>query len=302
MGVYPSCDGQGLPLAANKLQARCFKSFFRITTFKTFLGRGLLSVLTLSEHMPKRKFEPDARPTPDEIACHRQLWETYVDIYEKRGINLIDKADKLFEAQRIKLQSYGARRDFDQLCARGCSRSALASIVGLFFLRDPLSTFWKHLFCTPRQQKKLASVLNKAALCFEDVIGPITPEIGRELQKLPTIARVSPLDLIQGVRFYSEIFARTSALKANIKAHSFVELNKYLFSSYVLRATGTFHDEKVSSILAETIGPRTHNEVAQRMWRRDNYSRLNKQLLNLTRFVSSMGAVIDEQRKEFIQN
>ena len=92
--------------------------------------------------------------------------------------------------------------------------------------------------------------------------------------ELRKIGRVPIPRLLSELRFHITLINFAQSLKADTETHSPEELAKYLFSSYVRRMTGDFHDRCVSGLIGEAVGSDGYSEVAHRMWRSRNYERL----------------------------
>jgi hypothetical protein len=141
--------------------------------------------------------------------------------------------------------------------------------------------------------------LEKAAEALEEAFGNLhCPEDARKdlenewKKAASSLGVVTPSRLISVLRTYIRAINLAEKLAADLETRSILELSKYLLASYVKRATGRFHDKNVSGILAAVVGPSEHNDVAQRMWRHRNYSRIDKHLSSVTQGLLAMGIVI----------
>lgn len=233
---------------------------------------------------------------PDKFHAEQQWWEVYRQIWEKRGVDLRKKLMDWAANEMQKLSSRGAREDFAELCDSGCTPEVLAAIVALFRSAPRFAPFWAEIVGEPQTREKVSKRLGQAADSLEKLFAEVIAEDNRVLVALQGTGHLSPLQLIAELRFYRRMLNLTESLAKDTETRSIGELAKYILVSYVGRATGRFHDRNVAHLLAEVERSAGFNEVAQRMWRKRNYSRLHSHFSQISDFLFAMGVVITRNR------
>jgi hypothetical protein len=241
-------------------------------------------------------------------AAIQNFWSTYYSVFAKRGLNLTSRLGDWSGAKRESLDPYSSRKSFDDLCGHGCKELPLAVAMAI---AQPLRSFerkWKQTTGTARQRQQRIRVIEKAAATLEGLLGSladsfvedwrgfiaaesreeIRQEMIRPIDDWPTWAPMSdPAVVIRDLRTYAS-FLQLFELTRNDTAVASAEMvAKYLFSAYVFRATGQFHDAGVSVLIGAVLGV-PYDETAHRMWRNRNYKRIDKKLSGIADMLTDL--------------
>ena len=212
----------------------------------------------------------------------QKLWNIYLGIHRAKGFNLDQLYAELAAEEARKLTSPGAREDFANLCNDGCKAQVLALMVTLFRHSPRLEAFWTSIVGPAKNRQQTTRTLTKAVGALKELFGRLTGTEDEELnRKFAQIGRIPPARLVSELRFYIKFVNAAELIAADTGNSSLRELLKYILSGYVKRATGRFHDNNVSGLIAEISGPVEYNEFAHRMWRTRNYKRLEKHFSGL---------------------
>ena len=228
-----------------------------------------------------------------QIEAVRNLVDAYRRIYRPKGIDP-DKILADFAAHVAqRLASPGARTDFEKLCKSGCVPPVLAAIVASLLAFPHLERFWIEIVCRPERRQRATRALEKAGSIMEEVFEDfIAMEDEMPKDTWNSIGHLPPSGLVSELRFYVSLLNIGEEMAPDTKPRSIKEVAKYLLTSYVKRTTGRFYDGHISGLLADVVGPADYNEVAQRMWRHRNYSRLEKRCSKFTDFAVAASVVI----------
>jgi hypothetical protein len=232
-------------------------------------------------------------PKIEELTEELALWKTFSEISSNKEIDIracfSDLATNIEEKLEPEIQA-----EFQELCVAGCFREVL--ILLLEFLRNsshlqPTWTKW-----VGHSNEKRAKALENAAKELEFLFGEdslvgdgVDPDI------LTRIGRIPVLRLVAELRFYAGFFTLAERLAKDIKTRSPVEFAKYVFTGYVKRMTGDFHDRCVSGLIGELVGPKDYAETAHAMWRSRNYKRLDGHHSEIARLLVAMSVVANHQ-------
>lgn len=232
-----------------------------------------------------------------DLDAESELWDTYRLLLSRRGGDLQKIAAAWADKQAQFLPSPGARMDWLELCEKGCASEILALIIALLRYTPLIQRFWAETVGEAQNRQATIRALENAASALEVLFAEWKNSYAKEQEKaVESVGHVPPLRIAEELRLYCRVLNLGETLAEETEIRSLVEVARYLLASYVERATGRFHDRSVSGILAEVVGPRDYNEVAQRMWRNRNYSRLSSHLSPATDFLFAMGLVIQSQR------
>jgi hypothetical protein len=142
------------------------------------------------------------------------------------------------------------------------------------------------------RREKTTKTLEKAVATLEGLFGGlIASEDEAQREQFRKIGRLPLSSLVSELGFYIRLINGADRIAVDTESHSLVEVCKYLLASYAKRATGNFHDRNVSGLIEELSGS-SYEELAQRMWRRRNYSRLDKHSSWLTDILIAASVVI----------
>jgi hypothetical protein len=115
---------------------------------------------------------------------------------------------------------------------------------------------------------------------------------GFEVSLIGRFSGVPRGGLISELRFYTGFLSLADLVAEETGTRSIREFAKYLLMDYVSRATGAFHDRETSGLVGAVLGSPSANEVAQRMWRRRNYLRLQKHFSKAVDFLWVLAVAI----------
>ena len=233
------------------------------------------------------------KPEPNGYEVERAFWNTFRESRQATGIRIDQVLAEWASEEAQKLTSPGAREDFDELCADGCSPQVLAAIAAVFRYSPRSQRFWAMLVGPPEDRQKTKRILENAAATLEDIFGAfIAAEDEKDRAQFAKLGRIPLSRLVAELRFHIRFINSAESLAVDTEAHSLGEVSKYILSSYVKRRTGRFHDRNVSGLIGEIIASPDYNEVAHRMWRNRNYERLEKHFSRITEFLVAMSVVI----------
>jgi hypothetical protein len=223
----------------------------------------------------------------------QRLWDTYVGIIGKRGVDLPAVVATAAERVRDTLMDPGARIDFDQLCEKGCIAEILALLVGFLRFSPNVRHLWSEMVGQPEKRNATIRKLRRAADAIDDVFA----ELVKHDKELPDVGTdmASPAKVAASLRFYCRVLDLSEVIVKEGRIRSSEEMAKFLLASYVERATGKACDRNVSGIIAEVLGPVDHNEVAQRMWRHRNSKRLKENLASLADLLHAGGVAVSRR-------
>jgi len=182
------------------------------------------------------------KPKIGELLEEVALWEAYRDARRVKGFDVSKLYLDLAEEQK-KTLAPGARQDFIALCKDGCFPIALAALVALLRFSPRSESYWAQLAGRPENREKSARDLEKAVKTIENLFGNVisTEEAGEHV--LAKIGRLPVSQVTSELRFYIKFINFAATLSADMEIRSPVELSKYLFTSYIRKMTGRFHDK-----------------------------------------------------------
>ncbi|MBB5328425.1 hypothetical protein [Tunturiibacter gelidoferens] len=246
------------------------------------------------------------------LAALQNLWDVYRSTFASRSdiarrLDIADFFAKWAEQKRLAFKRDGAMGSFDDLCRYGCKKLPLAIVVGM---KEPVRSFgekWQKIMGPTRQREQKIKALEKAADALEEVlssvvdvltldfVGSMNPESIKAIRRAlitpdqnslrPAIYShvQDPAITISALRTYASILKYTTVTSPDMFA-------RYLISAYVWRATGDFHDEEVSSLIAAGRDD-VYDAQAHKMWRKRNYQRLNESLGSFADLLVDFGKV-----------
>jgi hypothetical protein len=234
--------------------------------------------------------EPEI-PKVEEVAEELEVWNTYRDIYRHKGIDIAAVYQSFTDSVQKELTSPGAKTDFSELCGAGCLPLGVAGLAVLLKYSSFLESFWIELVGQPRNRKKATLSLEKAVLTLETLYGGVIGDANCD-QKLVDIGRIPVTRMIDELRMHIRLINLASSLGLDTQTRSPTELFKYLLTSYVKRMTGRFHDRSVSGLIGDVVGSVDYDEVAHRMWRSRNYTRLDGHFAWMVKFLVAMSVAM----------
>jgi hypothetical protein len=248
---------------------------------------------------------------PNEHASLQRLWDTYLSIRAKQGIDRADVFHKWAIAKRDSLKKFGADSSFDELCKSGCQSLPLAMILASIRPLVSLEMKWRQVLGSPRQQGQRIRALEKAAVALEDLQASFADAVLADYRRLvpPDMLEsvrkelINPSDLetiwpktphpattIHTLRQYVSFLGNFGSIAEETRISSSDMLWKYTLSAYVKRATGGFYDAQVSALVGAVLNE-VYDEAAHRMWRSRNYERMDADFSFLAKLLINIGFV-----------
>lgn len=248
------------------------------------------------------------------LAAMQNLWDLYRSISAKRGLNVSERSARCAERRRRSLQKYVGRASFDKLRRAGCSALPLAITIAIMKPSRSFENKWQTITGSTRQRKQKIQAIEKAANVLEDLLGSLVDVMIEDRRgTIDIVSRkklrnelISPNDdvldtvkqpfmsdpaiIVRALRTYASILQMFESPRNSATLASSDMFAKYLFSAYVYRATGRFHDEEVSTLIGEVLGI-PYEVTAHRMWRMRNYKRIDKNLSELAEMLFAFGII-----------
>ena len=146
--------------------------------------------------------------------------------------------------------------------------------------------------------KKVRKTLEAAARELEVLYGDPLPNEKQLQTQFSAVGRIPVSKLIAELRLHVRILKVAETVKKETKLKTLDQLARYLITSYVARMTGSFHDRPVAALIGSATGSPEYTEVAQRMWRDRNYSRLESHFSWMAKFAVAMSVAISQRSKQ----
>ena len=231
------------------------------------------------------------KPKIDEVLA--RLWEVSGRIVKDRGGNIGQLLKDWTQKQSDKLSSPGARTDFDELCTDGCLPQVLAVLLTLLRFSPSLEQLWGRVYGSNKERRKTRQALLESAAALEQLLSlSITLENEKVATRLAEMGHLSPSRLVSELRDYAFFLNLVDLLPRETGIRSLSDFLKFALSDYVKLTTGRFRDRNVSALVGEILGPADYNEVAHRMWRHRNYSRMQKSYAPVSDLLQRVGQVV----------
>ncbi len=232
------------------------------------------------------------KPKIEQLAVEMAFWHAYREAYRAKGIDIAQFYADLAADEKTRLKSPGAREDFTELCRDGCLQLVLAAIVALFRFSPHLQNLWTEMVGSAYRREKTTKTLGNTVATLESLFGGLIGSEGEaQREQFRKMGRLPLSSLVSELRFYIKLINAADRIAVDTGSDSLEEVCKYLLASYAKRATGNFHNRNVSSLIEE-LGGSSYEETTQRMWRRRNYSRLDKHLSWITDLLIAGSVVI----------
>jgi hypothetical protein len=229
-------------------------------------------------------------PKIEELAEELEFWRVFREVHQAKGIDI----GKFYKDLAARVQSTfvaGFEREFKQICDAGCLPEGLGLLIAVLKFSPELQKAWTELVGHTDNREKKAMALESAAKTLDFVYRNILPsedvdDVFRHQGWIPVPQLKSELERQANfVRFAERLSEKT-------ETNSLVEFSKYLFTSYVKRMTGDFHDRPVSALIGAAIGPEDYSSTAHSQWRYRNYDRLDDHHSWIVRLAVAMSVVI----------
>jgi hypothetical protein len=234
-------------------------------------------------------------PKPEEIGTERALLDAYRQRWRAKGFNLDEVLKSWAKEEAKALETWGARGDFNELCAHGCTPEILAVLIASFRFCPNLDNFWTEMVGHPDNREKATKTLEKAAAVLETLFGRlIESEDEHQKAEFIKLGRLPISTVVSELRFYMKFITFAERFSAYTELTSLSEICKYVFASYVKRSTGRFHDRNLSGLIGALTQSLDFDEVAQRMWRSRNYKRLDKHFSWIAALLVAMSAAMHQ--------
>jgi hypothetical protein len=254
---------------------------------------------------------PDVR---DEYATLQKLWDVYCASHAEAGLDMRQVWAVWAQQIRDSLKEWAADRSFDELCTNGCQPLPLAITIAIIRPLEDFESTWRETTGSNRRKEQTIRSLERAADALEnlqrslaDTVVAQRPisfdaHIAEWLRK--EIVNPSNLDaiwpksaihphpatVVRALRLYAKVLRAFQDLSEETKIASTNTLCRYLISAYVKRATGSFHDPEVSTLIGGALKV-IYDETAHRVWRARNYSQIDEGLGFLADLLIGLGVV-----------
>jgi hypothetical protein len=232
------------------------------------------------------------KPKIEELKDEQNYWNNYRELRRTRGINIDQDLGEWAADQQRNLTSPGAREDFTELCKHGCTSQVLAVIVWLMRKSPELETLWQMIIGPQAKRRKITRTLERTASTLEETFAVLITLGEKDTVIFTKTGRIPLARVVSELRWYIRLINLAESLRKETGSHSLGEVSKYLLSGCVRRMTGSFHDRNVSGLVGEVAGVDDYSEVAQRMWRKRNYGRLDKHFSWITNILVAASVVI----------
>lgn len=180
-------------------------------------------------------------------------------------------------------ESFHIESDLKRLSDLGIRPETLAPIMMLMHLSQGFDAMFREFgdkrTRTSRSRKLLSpiSALEELAPLFGDQLPP---------NSLP------PAEIISGLKFLVSMQHWGEWLYEFLGANSLLEVSKFALASLVYEKTGKFLDREVSSLTGAALGNYDYDETGHRVWRIQNYKRLQQSVLFSSRFLCALNEVV----------
>lgn len=229
-------------------------------------------------------------PKIEQLAEELELWRRFREVRQAKGIDIA----KFYKDLAARVQSAfvpGFEREFKQICDAGCLPEGLGLLIALLKFSPDLQDTWTELIGHTDDREKKAIALESAVkaldfvysntMPFEDVDDAFrrqgwipVPQLKSELEKQANFLRF------------------TERLSEKTETSSLVDFLKYLFTSYVKRMTGDFHDRAVSALIGAAMGPEDYSSTAHSQWRYRHYDRIDNHYSWIVKLAVAMSVAI----------
>jgi hypothetical protein len=232
-----------------------------------------------------------------QVEIVQNFWRTYRDVQIWEGLTLSQTVSEWAHREIQKLPHPGARSDFDELCGRGCRPEILAAILALLRGGPYIQHVLRLVYGGRVKRENSRRNLEKAAKTLEQIfqIEP-NPQEDHSSIVINKFGHISPGNLVWELRFYSSFLSATDWLAEEIETRSLEEFGRFVLTAYVQQATGKFNDRQTSGLLGASLADPDANDVAQRMWRHRNYSRLQKHLTKVVELLFVLGSAMSSSK------
>jgi len=244
--------------------------------------------------MKPRLLYASEKPTLDQLVERIELWATWRDIQKEKGNDIAVLVHEWTEDFKKTLESPSPLMEFEELCDAGCLPIALTTLLRLFEMAPSLERAWVNVVGSPTYQKKARKTLEAAARELEVLYGDPLPNEKQLQTQFSAVGRIPVSKLIAELRLHVRILKVAETVKKETKLKTLDQLARYLITSYVARMTGSFHDRPVAALIGSATGSPEYTEVAQRMWRDRNYSRLESHFSWMAKFAVAMSVAISQ--------
>jgi hypothetical protein len=251
----------------------------------------------------------------------QDFWDAYCLVFARKGIDMPQLVQLWVTEKRKSLSKWSAEEIFDELCLAGCSAISLAIAISILERSQHAAEIWRTTVGTARRRDQVVGAFLKAADALEEVnenfitalLQDLRVSLDKDLRsvlgedptsqntplifaKWPSNAPAPhPATVVKALRLYARVLGMFDAISEETQAHSAESFPKYLISAYVHRATGSFHDREVSTLIARAICRPTYDAIAHGMWRKRNCKKLEKAFSFPAELLVGVGVVTSQK-------
>lgn len=224
-----------------------------------------------------------------------QLWEALSGICQRRGVNLYESVVRWSERQRALVQRNNADYEYQTLLRAGCDPVPIAIAIQALVTFPDVASEWRRVVGPPRKRDQFVRKLRDAA----DVLEGLARAAGLNGEQgfWPPQLGASPHVTVAALRQYAAALGAFQSAARDMELRSPRDLPRYLFTGYVFRASGRWHDDEVSIIIQAAEQGEVYDANAHKMWRTRNYARLNKHYHGLAELLCAVPTVVSPGRK-----
>jgi hypothetical protein len=102
----------------------------------------------------------------------------------------------------------------------------------------------------------------------------------------------NPSNIISELKLLSSIFDWGEFIYDSLGANHLLEVSKFGLASLVRETTGKFLDRAVANLIGGALDHPRYDETGHRVWRIDNYRRLEQNMPIVTRFFVALNNVV----------
>jgi hypothetical protein len=220
---------------------------------------------------------------------YRRAIAATVEVFATKGLDLPRIANQWANDYLRELGERGSNVELGQLLRSGCKKLPLAASIKTGALLSSAPTVYREVMGRTEEIERMCRDLNKTANLFDGIVKSLSLDASSEWPMKTVLP--SPNQMAEYLRMYTSVINLGPVLLNITKANSIRDIERHVLTAYVKRATGEWHDGKVSAIIAAATG-QTLDEDTHRKWRNRNFSGINLPL-NL---ISAIAEILAEQQ------
>ena len=203
---------------------------------------------------------------------YRKAISATTDLFTAKGLDLPTAANQWANDYLRELGDRGANVEIGQLLRAGCKKLPLAANIKAGALLSSVPSVYRDIMGRTEEIERICRDLNKTANLFDGIAKRLSLDASSEWPMKTMLP--SPNRMAEHLRMYTSVINLGPVLLNITKASSIRDIERHVLTAYVQRATGEWHDGKVSAIIAAATG-QTLDEETHRKWRNRNFSGIN---------------------------